>query len=513
MRREQFRTISARLDRTLHDNPAYEIPSIAALARQFKVCKTTMWKAVRLLVEKGLIVCDEGSKILRAGSSNQRSADTLLQVLKNNIRNGSYRQGELLPKFGNFVAAHHLSRTTVSRVIRLLSDDQMIHKQGRRWFIGPRPARPAPDIASAPEEMSATALLMGTDIYQNLFRNTYLMPFLEAFKTELAENGLRLRTGYRLKREPGRSPIPNQGIDELRDRIRSWGDFYRGAVMFDPDCGSGEMIEWVRMLSCSGSRPVVYFDGSNDKRSFTRTNLAARDFYYRMHFNEPAAVALALEHLMNAGHRRIALPLIRGDSREWVRQRIALVKNLSRTMDPRPEIISVSQREPFWEYAGNTENPGPLKVFSRKLLQHVRSRMPGHGAVRAAPSREDILRYTPSMRTLVSRGATAILALNDWLATQFYIWCFTAEINVPGDLSLISFDNDPVTNTFPISTVDFGFSRLGYLAARILCGARLPSVDSEGNIPGICTVVDHGSVSAPVASPDAHVARRAGRRA
>jgi DNA-binding LacI/PurR family transcriptional regulator len=73
---------------------------------------------------------------------------------------------------------------------------------------------------------------------------------------------------------------------------------------------------------------------------------------------------------------------------------------------------------------------------------------------------------------------------------------------IPRDLSLLAFDNMPESALFPFSTIDWGFSRLGYLAAHIFVGDIPIHADRDGAIPGICTLIDRGSVAPPPAVVD-----------
>ena len=501
MRRKIFIDIAHQLEQRLKDDPAFELPAIDLLARDFHIAKKTMWKAVRLLSERGILISRPNARIQRAaavreaGLSSSRSSARFYNDLNAKIREGTYRPGELLPKFSHFAGEYHVARDTIVHAINRLSNDHLVHKEGRRWVIGPRPVDAASSASRTASELGPIALLLCTDVGQNVFHSMLVQPFWENLESHLREKGTQLHLGYRIA-EKERSAIPCQGPDEVMRSLRMWGDFYRGAVIFDQHAEAEVMSEWSVRLSCSGSRPVAFFDLSDSREIFTRSELSMGDWYYRLHFDEPAAVELAIKHLAAAGHRIIGLPNMPWDANAWVKRRIALIHAAARAISPALSIIDVIPGEPFWDPTGPFAAERPVD-FSGAILKYARSRKsssPGR-AVRPLPSQSDILRCTPSLAALIDRGATAIIALNDWLAHQLFIWCYVAGIDVPGAMSIISFDNDPITKTFPVSTVDFGFARLGYCAARLLCGARLSEADREGNVPGICTIVNHGSVA------------------
>jgi DNA-binding LacI/PurR family transcriptional regulator len=452
-------------------------------------------------VQRGLLSASQGKKITRtdispalrdAGNVATSSFESFYQKIKKAVREGAYLPGERLPKFDSFVAADHISRATIARALSRLSQEMLIHKRGAAWIAGPRPAIAAPMVAASPTELCPTMLLLFTDAYQNIFHNTFLMPFLESMESTLREKGVRLTVGHRIKSDSGRSYLPNQGIAEIQETIRKWGDYYRGAVIIDQHSDADTMRSCAAMLSCSNRRPVIFFDAGNDRTLFTRSELSLGPSYFRMHQDDASAVALAVSHLSNAGHNIIGVPMVRAwESAAWVKRRTALIRECARKRSM--EIIAATHSEPFWDISGGLTDPAHLGDCYSRILRHAGSNDAGR-PVRPAPSSEDVLRNSPSMADLMRRGITAIIALNDWLAHQHFIWCHAAGLRVPRQISIISFDNDPITRVFPISTVDFGFSRLGYLAARILCGAESPHADRDGNVPGVCTVVNRGSV-------------------
>jgi len=491
MRKNRSDDIALELRKRL-SAPGPSIPSVRALAREFKAGKTTVWKALRSCGHRAI-----PKRRDNAGSSGppNDAVRTLYQKIKDNLQDGIYRSGELLPKSGTLTLTHHLSHTTVCRALRRLSDDHLVHKRGKRWVAGPAPAVPSYPAAVPSNGLEPMVLILCTDPYQNVFSNTFLQPFCQSLDLELREKGVQARVGHRIK-EAERSPIPLQGMDEIRKHVRAWGDFYRGAVILDQHMDAETMREWAGFLSCSGSRPVVFFDAANDRRSYNRSELSLGKFYYRLHMDERAAVSLALRHVNGFGHRLIGVPHWSFRFGVWVERRVALIEKLAKSLIPKPAVFSGVLTEPFWDPYGSPNARSTAK-FYRAIIDHTNSQVStaSRRLLRPASSHDDVRRHTPSLAALLDRNVTAIIALNDFCAQQLCIWCSAAGIDIPGDLSVISFDNEPNTRMFPISTIDFGFSRLGYCAARTLCGAAVADADRDGNIPGICAIVNRGSVA------------------
>lgn len=501
MRPRRHIEIAEQLISRMKSDSAFTPPPVHEYAARKHVSTLTVWKAYRVLVEKGLLMGSQGRRMRRTDgpSASERTPDDAAEVfaakIKNSISEGIFRGNERLPKYGTLTAGERVSPATVARALAALSRQGLIYKQGRNWIVGQRPAHLS--LSPGVSEAGPVVLLLCTDPHQNVYHNFFMLPFLHTLASELRAKGIILRAGHRILSESGRSPAPNQGMEQVREAIRVWGDLYRGAVIVDQHSDAEIFSQWADFLSCAGSRPVVYFDQNNQNPSYARSELAFGARYFRLYFDEPSAVRLALEALASAGHRIIGIPpIILYTSDAWVKQRLSLLEKAASAMTPRMKIIATPHIEPFWDTGYGNNDPTRAMDLYEAFLRHVAAKEK-KPAVRRTPSAEDVLRHTPSLTSLLTQGVTALISLNDWLAHQHYFWCHAAGVKIPDDLSIISFDNDPITQVYPISSVDFGFGGLGYCAARIMCGAEPANVDSMGGIPSTCTLVNHGSVGAP----------------
>jgi len=80
------------------------------------------------------------------------------------------------------------------------------------------------------------------------------------------------------------------------------------------------------------------------------------------------------------------------------------------------------------------------------------------------------------------------------MAKEIHLWLKFAGVRIPDDISLVSFDNAIDHYHQPISTVDFGFARMGYQAAHVFIGDIPIRSGPHGDMPGVCALIDKGSV-------------------
>jgi len=495
MAQKLFESLAARLERKLADDPAWSPPSIHELAAQNSVSVMTMWKAVHVLIDKGALQAFKGKKLARPGASvapagaPHASDLRIFALIKEKIVDGSFRTGEALPKLDVFVLQEHVTRHAIVRALNDLSRENLVHKAGKRWIVGP--AGGMATAARAAQASPAALLVMtGDEDFQRLFLNNYLSPFVNAFYHEIDKAGMRLRIALRFKPSIDAYPAP-WGIDGVRAEIERLGPNYRGAVIIDDYLEGNELGLWVDGLSCGGEKPVINFDASGIGAERTRRELGGNRRYYRMFFDEPAAVRLALRELAGAGHARIGFPTFGPDGAFWTVRRYQSALIEARQFSPAPRIITETHSEPFFTFA-SLQDSTAISDFSK----YLNSQLERHQAKNRS-RQQAFMAMTPSLTALLKDDITALLCLNDWLADKYWLWFRMTGIGIPRHLSMLSFDNHPQARIFPVSSIDFGFPRLGYLTAHILIRDVPISADADGNIAGMCSVVDRGSIGKP----------------
>jgi DNA-binding LacI/PurR family transcriptional regulator len=490
----KFASVALLIEQRVRARPSELLPPIAALADEYRVAYRTVWKALQDLADKGVVVIRKGARTIPATAARPAgSRDQFIEIMRSRLVDGTWKSGEIVPKFAYLQAEFHVGQETITRAMRALADEGLLHKRGRHWVVGMSPsAKRSSEVSRMRVSLSNVVLLMCADFMDAGNYSIWARPFLASFCSELMKNGYRIEVV--LHEEPDTETADTiAGIDNIKAYTDSLGSRYRGLIAFSP----GSMTEHFQRcvaLATGWKKPVIMYDLQGDKVTFTRSLFGGHVPFFRMFFDEAAAAALAVEVLFEHGHRIVGFPDMFTPRHHWVAQRIGLARKAAEACDPPVRILSPKQKEPFWTYVQDKPLTVPVYLFRRiaKSLSLPSLSAPG---VQAKPSiRRRLLAATPSMASLLKEGVTAIIAGNDYIARDYYHWLKMAGIRIPRDISLISFDNQPEFLAYPMSTIDPGFERLGYLAAHIMIGDIPVKADSEGRIPGACTLVDRGSV-------------------
>jgi DNA-binding GntR family transcriptional regulator len=492
--------IATRLRLMIKQESRDMLPPVRAIAKQHGISPATAVKAIALLAKEGLVEPRRGKGIIIARFEERRKAGVetataasearMAYALRTAVLDGALRIGNPLPKFSFLAASHRVSTATIASAVATLSDENLVHKSGKRWIVGARPPKQSGlRVHGVRAPVALIAVPWDVDWY-NLANNQHPMPFLNALTSELTKGGISYQVVQRNPQKPGSTPLV-AGLDAVMRYIRTLGDSYAGSLIIENKPDASDFPRWATVLSCTGKKPAIYFDATGEGAACSRTALNAGKCYFRLHFDEPSAVACALDHLLSRGHRIVGVPLYQGlGYDDWPKRRLEIIRPAARTRQLR--IISTRQDEPFWDMAVNVQFLHDFAPFEARVRETLSSEKP-HARNRGI--RDLLMRSTPSITALLDAGVTALVAMNDRVAHELYLWLHLAGIEIPKRLSLVSFDNAPESAIMPISTVDFGFERLGYLAAHLLIGDIAIAADTSGNIANTCSMIDRGSVA------------------
>ncbi len=485
------------LARHIRERPnLVRLPSLYELARSHKVAYGTMQKAVRLLASRGIVECAPGKGVTipsRRGAEMQddRGEENLYQTIHTRIVDGTYPAGQALPRVNYFAKSECVSPNAILYVFKRLEDENFIHKRGKFWIAGPAPL-PSGFISSSHwwdhTAPPVVVLLTGNNVFwYGMFTTQFTSPFAFAFVNELTKYGVQMNLVLAKRVSEGELSVAS-GIDQARSAIAALGKRYRGTIMVSgPDKKDLEDLEgWVSALHQFG-RPVVMFDFAGRGTAFEPHEREKLRYFYRFHRDEEAAVSLALETLVSLGHESVAMPDY--PEFDWIAGRINRLKHIARKRFANVAIHETTHSEPFWNFRESGIYGFPS----------LRSTPASAGGTRGAVSEaQHLMENTPSLAKLLRhRKISALLAPCDGMGIKYLLWLHRVGIEVPKSVSLLSFDNNSSSSVFPLSSIDFGFSRLGYLAAHLFIGDTPAYFGKNRDIPGKCSLIDRGSLGPP----------------
>ena len=424
----------------------------------------------------------------------------LAERLKSFIIDGRYRVGDRLPPVDYFVRSEQFKAGDIEEALRRLESAGLIHSSANLWIAG---SRSRFDLSGMEVRNKPPVIVLlvneGSDWY-NFFCQTHTTPFAMHFISEAARYGIQIILAFRRgKADLPHVPLP-QGEAETGACIRELGDRYLGTLMFAEPGDQEDMISWIRMLDAFG-KPVVYFDHAVLGWYFNRTNVGASERYYRFYFNDPAADRLVLETLSSLGHRVIGIPIYSRNRNDWPLRRLQALQALAPTLDPPLTIVTSVHSEPFWnfEIAGGWETMHYSidKVIRQAMQFNEQAQLKGK---KVAAIRDQLVANTPSLSSFFKSGSvTALVPMSERFAREYFFWLKAVDVQVPEQLSMLTYDFTPETLPFPISTVDFGFSQLAYRAVHVFVGDIPAEADTEGNVPCHPRLINKGSLAPPPA--------------
>jgi DNA-binding LacI/PurR family transcriptional regulator len=303
---------------------------------------------------------------------------------------------------------------------------------------------------------------------------------------------------------------------------------YRGCLLA---ASSTELDDFrAQMTALAGfGRPVVWFDRYDESNRVDKPRPVTR-----CHFSEHAGVTEALSFLRACGHRTVTFEL--RHSGGWQERRLRLMQKHNAESDNPLDIHGhkVPGRSD-WERPTETGIDSELSRLERVAMPTVGEALAyfvrrersilgefhaydsnstaasahrglcvfanahAHGAVdetHPAHKHAEIVWALLSLVEGLESGASALVCPNDAEARSFTLHHLdVCRIRVPEHMSILGFDNQFDRLLFPLTTVDWGFGYLGYQALHAILDDIPVSRNSDGDIPAVPHVVDHGTVA------------------
>lgn len=500
MARNRFIELADRIEARITKDPSFVLPTLLDVSRREGVSYVTAWKAFRELVRRNVVQPLVGRRcvihpLIRPESSalGASALDRLAAKLKSAIDGGIYQVGKPLPKVDSIVVAEHCARTTVLQAYRRLSEDSQIHKVRNRWIVGAAPS-PRSRVFRLGEWGAVGALMAHPDEWtREVIGNAFVHRFTGPLLDELSTHSFQVIPLARYLDAQTRFLAVPTGLKECGDALKRLGDRYCGTFIWCSHPREEKAAEWIAFLG-SMRKPVVYMDHTDQGGFLTRTYVGVGKQYCRMHLAERMGIRLVLGALRDMGHTSIGLHNV--TSLDWAVRRNESILACAREEFPELRVTLSETAEDAWTIRDWTGMHDALLSSCRGAAAALFDRRGEYSGNRNL--RQAVLKNSASLVGLFrEHGVTALIAASDRFAREYYSWGNFFGVNMPEHLSIVSFDNEQASACFPISTVDFGCARLGYLAAHIMIGDINVHADRSGSIAGTCTLVDRGSIGRP----------------
>lgn len=429
------------------------LPSAQALAQSYGTSHRQMLRALHSLQELGLLTIEHGGRIeVKAANVTSKSVpvasvdavEDVMDKLRGSIADATFRSGSALPKMAWLCSSLHSSTRTIAEACRRLQKEGLLQKIGKNWIVGAELKNPQKPMQQLGQRV--IVLLCNRPEEWAEFHANLMDGFVRTFGTELDRSNVRLVPF--LTGDEKCDAAFGVGKVELRKFILDLGKAYLG-VLFTPLISSmPDFKPWCTWLARFGKPVVCLQDDQPDVRMDDPR--IVRVSYGDWVPQQPAgAEDLALQALVDMGHKRIAFVCNRKEDLPWFRVRTERL--LQKASEHSCEVIVHDLRQS-----------------------------------------EDT-----AMRWVRESGATALLCPNDRYAVAYWKALKILGVRVPKELSMLSFDNLAELKPYPISTIDFGLSLLGYQVFHLLLGDVPVRVSRSGQLFGVCRVIDNGSLARP----------------
>ncbi len=511
------------------------LPSVNELCRLFDAGTHAVSAAARRLRDEGVLSYRQGQRMavserldeVATRGKSLSATERGLQLMRERIKGGEYKAGDVLPKIGFFEEELGASYKTVRKIFLQLIDEKLLHQDGKKWIVGPKPPRRNPKTSSLWSRPVIALIVSNLDNWHNLSSNRSVGfgRMLSAFNEEAGKFGIHVMPVFtEADMVPG--VYYSEEMREIIDMIRKLENRYLGCLV------AGTIVEipslrdkLVQLLQLK--RPVVWFDRFDLPKERLVPSID-NSLFRRCHYSEMQAVKTALERLDSLDHSRIGYPIRGSQANNWRNARAELLQTAAREISPDMRIVQSRFLHPPETRKTLTERLRRLRQqgmpFVRDLIDmllDLSSHIDSAGEYTENPVNSDpyehlsfiaehfshtfhwgkcerllrLVRWTPILAPLVrDPEITAIIAPNDDDATEIAAWISAAGIRVPEELSILSFDNMNAISLLPITSVDFGFSDLGYAAFHSIFRDIPVKASREGNICGQPTIVERGSL-------------------
>jgi DNA-binding GntR family transcriptional regulator len=135
--RGTYARVAEELERRIGDGLYVQgLPSEQGLCREFGVARSTVRRALAVLVARDRIRADPGVGWKVTGGGAAATHQAVVDGVAGRVLSGELVSGDRLPSEAELSAAYGIPRVAVRRALRLLRADGVVYaRQGIGWFV------------------------------------------------------------------------------------------------------------------------------------------------------------------------------------------------------------------------------------------------------------------------------------------------------------------------------------------------------------------------------------------
>jgi hypothetical protein len=329
------------------------------------------------------------------------------------------------------------------------------------------------------------------------------MRFCQTFISEAEKRGVLVHQAI-TESTPYAERVHPSGMRTIVNRIRQMSDTFLGALIVGTRAQIPDLERWIATFARL-RKPLVWFDQRNEGLPTAVPH--PRGGFTRCCFDDCMVSDVTVKVLAELEHCVVGYPLPETDMHiQHTYERLEHMSNF--------HIVSHAFPGDFWKRVFSAADVfSELRRLALRGMPHVRAALSPYltmnrgAAIRALRqfskhTRGCIVSLSPVLAPyLVEKRLTALIAPDNQWARQYYYWLKAAGVQIPHDLSLLSFGNDLESQALPISTIDYGFDTLGYSAIHAILGDIPLSRDQHRSIAARPRVINRGSLARPRTGP------------
>lgn len=509
---ELINSVANQIKQDIISSQSTYIGTSKELAQTYNVGRNTILKSLRLLRDQNLLTFRKGQRIAINRDQGEKSSqikselnpiEKISNIIKNEILQGKYSIKTRLPKISFLASQYKVSTKTICNSFSLLQNEGFVHRKGKFWFAGPVVSL----TVKSKERKVIIIIQTALDTWRVLQSSPSFTNFVNRFDIEALQYQVELinaLTEYKgMTHLQGLIPC---GFDEITQLYNQVKDRFLGFLVLSTPNECKDLENWLHWL-LEFKKPVVILD-----RNWGRMQRKKRvSNLYCMSGNLRRGVSCILDTLHKWKHSHIALASYK--STKWMEYLYQLYKEESQKLSPSLQISFIQEDELFWQ----RQNESPLQIIERlrkqgipmvkrvieaayndfpyfvnnPQIQHPMSESPHHII---HPSVDNLIWPLPVLsHILKTPTVTSLIMPNAELSVSAYFCLRALKISLPLQFSLISSEQTPVLQPFPISSIDQGFDTLGYQAFHLFIGDMKLHPDPYGNFIATPLFIDRGS--------------------